>query len=214
MTDLTPTIVAKSDQLNADDLISGPRTITIRDVAASGNNDQPINIFFEGDNGKPYRPCKSMRRVLVKAWGPDGSTYAGRSAKLFLDPSVKFGGIVVGGIRISHLSHIDGDLTMGLTASKGKRAPYKVQPLKVERPAPPVPEVPRVAVALDDDDNPNWTGFVKELSRYIKAAPDVASIDALQEAHKSAIGTLYTSNPEAFADLKAVKDARKAELAA
>ena len=63
MTDLGKTIAPKSDQLNADDLISGPRTITITNVA-SGSKDQPINISFEGDNGKPYRPGKSMRRGL------------------------------------------------------------------------------------------------------------------------------------------------------
>jgi len=48
---------------------------------------------------------------------------------LFGDPTVKFGGQVVGGIKISHLSHIDKRLTLSLTASKGKRAPFTVEPL-------------------------------------------------------------------------------------
>lgn len=65
MTDLSQTIAPKSDQLNADDLIGGPRTIKVTRVSAMKEPDQPIAIYFEGDNGKPYKPGKSMRRVLV-----------------------------------------------------------------------------------------------------------------------------------------------------
>lgn len=38
----------------------------------------------------------------------------------------------VGGIRVSHLSHIDTDLVLALTLTKGKKAPTRVKPLKVE----------------------------------------------------------------------------------
>ena len=72
MTDLAKTIEPKSDQLNADDLIAGPRTIVITAVRANaGSAEQPVSISFEGDDGKPYKPCKSMRRVMVHVWGPD-----------------------------------------------------------------------------------------------------------------------------------------------
>ena len=135
MTDISTTIAPKSDQLNADDLIAGPRSITVTKVtAAESTPEQPVSIFYEGDNGKPYKPCKSMRRLLVFAWGKDGQQYKGRRMTLFLDPEVKFGGIKVGGIRISHLSHIDGPLSLALTASKGKRAPYNVEPLRESKP--------------------------------------------------------------------------------
>ncbi len=130
MTDLGKTIAPKSDQLNADDLISGPRTITITKVA-SGSKDQPINISFEGDNGKPYRPGKSMRRVLVYVWGVKGDDYLGRSMTIYCDENVKFGGIAVGGIRISHMSHMDAAMTFPLTTSRARRSPYTVKPLKV-----------------------------------------------------------------------------------
>lgn len=128
MTDLGATIEPKSDQLNTDDLISGPRTIRVTDVRGH-SGDQPISIHFEGDNGKPYKPCKSMRRVLVHAWGRDGKAYAGRLMTLFADPTVTFGGISVGGIRISHLSDIDRDITIPLTITKAKRAPFTVRKL-------------------------------------------------------------------------------------
>lgn len=129
MNDLLPTIAPKSDQLNADDLIGGPLTITVTKVLLTGSVEQPLSIAFEGDNGKPYKPCKSMRRVLVAAWGPDGNAYAGRSMTLYLDRSVTFGGDQVGGIRISHLSHIDRPQVIPLTVSRGKRKPYEVKPL-------------------------------------------------------------------------------------
>jgi hypothetical protein len=70
-----------------------------------------------------------MRRVLVAAWGADSNNYIGRSVTLFGDPSVKWGGIAIGGIRISHVSHITKPLTIALTESKGKRKPFSVDPL-------------------------------------------------------------------------------------
>lgn len=137
MTDLTDTIVPKSDQLNADDLIGGPRTIAVTGVKRADSPEQPIAISFDGDNGKPYRPCKSMRRVLVMVWGADGAAYVGRRMTLFRDPGVQFGGQQVGGIRISHMSHIDKAVTMALTATRANRKPFTVKPLAHERPQRP-----------------------------------------------------------------------------
>jgi hypothetical protein len=130
MTDLSLTISPKSDQLNADDLIAGPTTIRVSRVAACpGSAEQPIAIYFDGDNGKPYKPCKSMRRVLVQVWGKDGSAYVGRSMTLYRDPNVQFGGVAVGGIRISHMSDIKAPVVLALTASRASRKPYTVAPL-------------------------------------------------------------------------------------
>lgn len=129
----------KSDQLNADDLIGGPRTITVTGVRANeGSAEQPVSISFEGDDNKPYKPCKSMRRVMVHVWGAQARNYVGRSMTLYCDPGVQFGGMKVGGIRISHMSHIDKPQVMALTATRAKRAPYTVQPLVVAQANPPV----------------------------------------------------------------------------
>ena len=84
--DLSTTIAPKSTQLNADDLLIGPRTIKITDVKA-GSAEQPVAIYFEGDNGKPYLPGKSMRRVLVFAWGKNSSAYIGRKCIVHGTPS-------------------------------------------------------------------------------------------------------------------------------
>lgn len=128
MTDLTKTIEPKSDQLNADDLIVGPKTITVTAVKLV-SGEQPIAIGYDGDNGKPYKPCKSMRRVLISVWGANGNDYVGRSMTLFCDPSITFGKNKVGGIRISHMSHIEQPVTMALTVSRARRTPYTVHPI-------------------------------------------------------------------------------------
>lgn len=132
MTDMRATIVAKSDQLNADDLMGGRvLTIKINKVLLTAEAEQPVAIHFEGDNNKPYKACKSMRRVLVNVWGPDANVYVGRSLTLYRDDKVTFGGLAVGGIRISHMSNIDREITMALTASKANKRPFTVRPLTV-----------------------------------------------------------------------------------
>lgn len=133
MLDLSPTIVAKSNQLNADDLIGRSLSVTVTDVKLV-TGDQPVAIHYEGDNGKPYLPCKSMRRVIIRAWGNDGNQYRGRRMTLYRDENVTFGGQNVGGIRISHMSHIDKPLTLSLTVSRNSRKPYTVQPLPAAKP--------------------------------------------------------------------------------
>lgn len=133
--DLARAILPKSDQINADDLIAGPITVRILAVR-SGNAEQPIAIAIEGF--KPYYPCKSMLRVLTLTWGNAAKDWVGRSMTLYRDPAVVFGGVAVGGIRISHLSHLDKAVSLSLTATRGKRQPYKVDVL---RPAPTIDEV-------------------------------------------------------------------------
>lgn len=128
MIDLTETVKPKSDQLNADDLLSGPITVTVTKVSKQ-STEQPIAINYDGDGGRPYYPCKSMRRVLIELWGKDGSQYIGRSMTLFRDTKVTWAGAEVGGIRISHMSNIDSKRTLSLTASKQSRKPYIVLPL-------------------------------------------------------------------------------------
>jgi len=129
---LETTIIPKSDQLNADDLLSGPRTIKITAVEA-GNADQPVSIRYEGDNGRPYKPGKSMRRVLVAMWGSQSGAYIGQSLTLYCDPSITFGPDKTGGIRISHATGINGPLEIALTVKRGKRKPFNVEPLAVEK---------------------------------------------------------------------------------
>lgn len=134
--DLSSTTTPDSSQVNADDLIAGPLTFTVTRVSA-GNAEQPVNIHL-AETERTYRPSKSMRRVLVNAWGSEGDAYAGRRLTLYRDPTVRFGKDVTGGIKISHLSHIDRPLTLALTVTRGKRANHTVDPLPDAAPTAPV----------------------------------------------------------------------------
>ena len=136
--DMHDTIIPKSDQLNADDLIGRELTIKITGVDIKGGQEQPVSIHFEGDNGKPYKACKSMCRVMVTAWGADSKKYIGRSMTLYRDPKVKWGGMEVGGIRISHMSDIPEDMTMALTMTRANKKPFTVRPIVADKPAAPL----------------------------------------------------------------------------
>jgi hypothetical protein len=125
--DLTESIAPRSDQVNADDLIGGPITYTIREVI-NGKAESPFD-FLLVETDRAYRPSKTMRRVIVNAWGPEASAYAGRRLTLYREPSITFGREVVGGIRISHMSNIDGRKAVKVQVTRGKREEFTVEPL-------------------------------------------------------------------------------------
>ena len=131
MSDISKTIQPKSDQLNSDDLIVGPQTITVESVSVNPTADQPVSIHWVGGAGRPYKLSKSMRRVIAAAWGVDSSAYVGRSMTLYRDPSVRFGGQEVGGIKISHMTDIEKPLKLALTATRGKKEAHNVQSLTI-----------------------------------------------------------------------------------
>lgn len=155
------TIDPKVDQLTADHLIGRTLTIRVTDVRIAAG-DQPCDIYYEGDNGLPYRPGKSMRRVLVHCWGGDSNRYRGRSMTLYRDDDVQFGGLKVGGIRISHLSDIASPMTIALTAKKGAKKAFKVLPLVA---APTQPGRAEQAAEV--------------LADKISKAPDMAALQAI-----------------------------------
>ena len=66
---------------------------------------------------------------------------------------VKFGGLEVGGIRISHMSHMNGEMTMALTATRAVRKPFTVKPLAVA--ARPLLSAP-AEHPLDEPDGIKW----------------------------------------------------------
>lgn len=147
--DLTESIAPRSDQLNADDLISGPVTVTIQEVV-KGTTEQPVDVRLVEFPGRAYRPSKSMRRVMVMAWGPEAAAYTGRRLTLYRNPEITFGREKVGGIEISHLSDLPKPLTVALTATRGKRKSFTVQPLKdAPKPAQPARDWRTEAKALE-----------------------------------------------------------------
>lgn len=184
MIDISRTIIPKSDQLNFDDFICGQtKTINITDVTGK-EGDQPVSIHYEGGEGKPYKPSKGMRRVIANAWGMDTKIYIGRSISLYGDPTVKFGGMEQGGIRISHMSHIAKSITLAVTETRGRKKPFTVHP-------------------IDASAAPSLSDMLSDIS----TAPNG---EGLEFKFKTAYKTF--TDAESRAKLVAAKDRRKAEI--
>jgi hypothetical protein len=193
-------IVPKSDQINAEDFIAGPATFTIESVSISTGTEQPVSIKLAGEQ-RVFRPCKSMSRVLVGGWGPDASVYVGRSLTLYRDPKVKWGGMEVGGIRISHMSHIERDMVMSLTATKGKRAPHQV---KVLHGAPQ-----QQAVSQGRQTPEQWLdGYLAEIAR----VPTLDALTLAQLRAEKALAKLKTAHPELYERAVAAGSERAQQL--
>ena len=126
--DISGTLAPKSDQQNYDDYLTGPRTVTVSNAYVV-TGEQPVVVELEEYPGRPFKPNKSMRRVLAKAWGPDTDAWIGRVLTLFGNDAVTYGGKAVGGIEIAAMSHIDKPLRMPLTAKRGQKKDFTVQPL-------------------------------------------------------------------------------------
>ena len=169
-------IVPKSDQLNADNLLTGPMTVTITGVRR-GDKEQPIFVDIEGQ--QPYKPCKSMRRVLIAAFSDDPKRWIGQRMTLYCDPDVMWAGVRVGGIRISHLSGIDGPKTFVLTQSRGKRAEVVIHPL------PP-------SISPEDE------AYIKDSERQIAEAPTMEVLEAIRFVLKTKAEPIREALRETF----------------
>jgi len=132
MTDISHLIVAKSDRLNAVDIINGPKLITITSVDVPPK-DGPITVHFEGENGRPWIiGNKTVPRILGKLWGNKSEKWVGHSVEVHFDPDVIYAGETVGGIRPHAATGIE---TTQIISLKEKRGPkpkvFKIEPLKV-----------------------------------------------------------------------------------
>ena len=125
--DITKHIQPKSDQLNADDLAQ-PVTVTIVDSREGSDGRAHIVTDVYGPS-RPWKPAKTMLRLMAQHWGLDTKDWHGRRVTLFRDPTVEFGGDTVGGIRIAAMSGIKRSFTDNVTIKRGKRSKVKVEQL-------------------------------------------------------------------------------------
>ena len=164
--DISDLLAPKSDQLDAVDLLGGPRVFTIERTARH-TGDRLADVTL-AEFPRVWRPSKSMLRVMAFCWGPDASKWAGRRLELYCDPSVQYGGKAVGGIRISRMSHIDGAQKVPLLVAQGRGSIYTVEPL----PDAPAPRDWRAeADALSDLDalRALWKAAPEDMREYIAA---------------------------------------------
>lgn len=164
----------KTDQLNADDLIQ-PITVKITD-ANLGNAEQLLELSITGGH-KPYKPCHTMIKLLSFAWGNDDpNTWIGKSLRLYCDPEVINRGEVVGGIRVSHVSHIDGPKSRKLNEKRGHRKTWTVEPLDM---APPQtkPDIPPAIADVLNEWRPKLTSKNPILVKMAKRISDVRIVE-------------------------------------
>ena len=133
MIDVSHTVKTKSDQLNVDDLISGDLMIQVEGVNVTNDPQQPVQVFYYGCEGKPFKPCLTVRKILVALWGKDASLWAGRWMNLYVDPTVSFGKQKnTGGIRVNAMSHIKTAATLTLSVRRGAKQEFRIQPINLE----------------------------------------------------------------------------------
>lgn len=149
--DISNALIAKSDQLNAIDLIGAPSTVTIVNVEFVEGSEQPVKIFTDVfGQGRPFKPSKTVLRMLAGAWGRETNAWVGKRMALYREATVRWAGEEVGGIRIQALSDIAKPIVFNLPTSKGKHTKSTVQPLAAA--APPrnwLAEAATLTVAAD-----------------------------------------------------------------
>jgi hypothetical protein len=89
---------------------------------------------------------------------------------VYNDPQVKFGGAEVGGIRISHLSDIDRPIQVSLTATRGKKALHRIDPMKVDT----GPALADVLAAIAKANNKATMSAAKALVAQLKNEKDTS----------------------------------------
>lgn len=177
--DITDALAPTSDQLDAVELVI-PRTFTIGEGSRLGSRDgKTVAEIRLADFPRVWRPSKGMLDVLAKCWGTDGKGWPGRRVTLFNDPEVTFGRDKVGGIRISHLSHIPEATTVQIRGrgQGGQKIPWRVEPLPTEAEA-----IAAIAVSTDQDQLRGWWSAYPDLRAEIRQRVDALKADAAEGA--------------------------------
>jgi hypothetical protein len=196
VTDLRSTIVPRSDQRNSEDLIDRPMVIVVTSVEVFDRPEQPVSIHYEGEDGRPYKPSKTMRKILVNLWGYDATLWTGRAMRIICDPEIKFGGEKVGGIVITHMSHLSGAKELSLLMTKGKKRTHIVHPLII----PPLDEVLK---AIEHATNKAGMEKAKALAEQLVAQAD---IEKARTAYGARIKALKGTKPAAETEAKKERD--------
>ena len=185
--DISKALLAKSNQLNASDLMGGPQIVSIVSVN-EGSDEQPVNIITDVFGaGRPFRPSKTVLLILANAWKSNNtSTWVGKRMEIFRDASVTWAGQEVGGIRIKGLSHIDKPFSLVLATSKTKFAKSTFAVL------PDIAEPANAATPPRDASGRAW------LTELTLAGDDLEAVAALGKAASDA-----HANPADVAQIRA-----------
>lgn len=126
---ISDTLAPNSTRVNADDLITRPVVVTIQAVRRTEDAKAPLAIDLAEFPGRAWMPPVTVRRILAAVWGDETDVWIGRRVRLFNDERVAYGGKQTGGVRISHMSHMDEVKNLMLTATRGKKQSHRIEPL-------------------------------------------------------------------------------------
>jgi len=90
--------------LSKDDLVE-PIVFTVDTVVMEevqnedGKEEKPILYFF-GNDVKPLILNKTNAETLEKEFGSDSDDWEGKNIEVYVDPSIRFGKKLIGGIRV------------------------------------------------------------------------------------------------------------------
>lgn len=148
--ELVAAVQAKSDQIDADDLIGGiTLDVTIKAVQRGPSAEQPLQLVLE-ETPKFYRPSKTYRRALIGCFGDEPANWVGKRLRLVRNPDTMFGGVKVGGIEVSHASITEPVMLM-LSAKRGKKTAVKIDVMpKAAKVAPAQKPKPKAATITGD----------------------------------------------------------------
>lgn len=127
--DISSALVAKSNQLNASDLVGAPIVALIKAVSQPGGKGTPIFVALDGMDGRPWKQSKGMSRVVAHAWGTESDAWVGRLVKLTNNPEVIYAGEPVGGVEVIAMSHINAAFTIPVRISQKKVKQHHVDVL-------------------------------------------------------------------------------------
>lgn len=113
------------------------RTLSLERVGRDGDDEQRWIMWFN-ELKKGLRLNVTTLRIFEAAYGDDSDRWIGRRVQLYWDPTVQFGGKLVGGVRVRLSKAVTGGVAAALAPPAGARfdsmtgaplaAPAAVQP--------------------------------------------------------------------------------------
>lgn len=92
------------------------------------------------------------------------------------------------------------------------RTRIESQNQKIQSPKDSDHSVEIVPISIDEDGNPNWIAFAKELNSRIDACKSVDDVNILIKAHSSAVANMKKGAPALFEQIRIATQSRRDEL--
>lgn len=179
MVKISDALKAKSDQLNALDLIGGAIVISIVSVKYNHGGEQPVEIFYKESN-LPWKPAKSVLRTISSYWTDETDDWINKNVEIYFEPTVLWAGKADGGVRISGLSDIPAAEDIRVKEGRNRSIIYKIKklPNTCLQSAPAPTEQQKLEAA---------TKAQAKLLLAINDIADIAGVTAFLEAHNATI---------------------------